>query len=668
MQPEVEMANKTRIAVLGGGYGGVHAAKILYKQYRRREDIEICLIDKNPYHTLLTELHEIAGSRTEPESVQISFKKIFGGTRVRVVVDDIKSIDFESNTLKSDHSEYQYDYLVIGAGGAPEFFGIPGVQENSLTCWSLEDALRIRTHVENRFRQAAKEPNLDKRRRLLTFAIAGAGFTGIELAGELLERRDTLCAKYHINPREVRVVVIEAMDTILPSLPEKPRQKAMDYLKKRGAEIMLNAPITGAEEGKILIKGDRDIHADTFIWTAGIHGSEFSSRIELTKGQCARGEETVASAEGIHGMSGCRFDEDERYTVGERGRFLVNDYMQSVDVPNVYLIGDIMWHVKDEKVSPQIVEAALQSGETAAKNIIAEMENKSKHPFQPVYHGNMVSIGGKYGVAHVMGMSLSGFAAMAMKHLVNLHYLFGIAGINAVWEYLQEEFFTIKHNRSIMGGHLSAKIPTYWAVPLRIFLGAKWLLEGTKKIFKEDWLYPGEGGWFNVDPSQIRLPGVQFWDSATAATGAATGDAATAATTAATGAAEGASQWGEALIEALPIYTWFAETVLSFSPTITFWLQTAVVLTQVGIGLALIFGAFTFLSGVASIGLGLMFIASGWGNVELLWYLAASFVMLGGAGKAFGLDHWIMPALKRWWNGTRFARKTYLYIGEPREW
>ncbi|MEX2442391.1 MAG: NAD(P)/FAD-dependent oxidoreductase [Alkalispirochaeta sp.] len=650
------MNDKKRIVILGGGYGGVHAAKKLYKKYKRREDIEITLIDKNPYHTLMTELHEIAGSRTEPEAVQVTFHKIFGGKRVHVAIDEITGVDFDQKKLSSETASYPYDYLVIGAGGAPEFFDIPGVQENSFTLWSLEDAIRIRTHVEDRFREAAKEPNPETRRHILTFTIAGAGFTGIELAGELLERRDVLCPKYHIDEREVRVLIIEAKDSILPIFPEKPKEQALRRIKKMGAEIMLNAMITGAGEGKVVV-GVQEIRTDTFIWTAGIHGGEFSSRVDLTKGHTARGECSVASIEGIHGMAGCSFDEDERYVVGQRGRVLVNDFMQSVDRPDVYLCGDIVWYVEEEHVVPQVVETALQTGEAAAKNIIADIENKEKEPFKSNYHGFMVSVGSKYGVAHVMGTSLSGFMALGIKHLINLHYLFGLAGINAVWEYIHEEFLTIKDRRSMFGGHFAWKIPVYWALPLRVFLGAKWLTEGIKHI-GEGWLNPGDGGIFNPDADSILLPGVELADAASAATEWEGG---------AEAAGEAATAYGEPLIEAIAPYTWFAENILSNVPALAFLLQAGVVAAQVAIGLALIGGLLTFPAAVVSIGFGLMFIASGWGNPELLWYIAASIVMLGGAGRGFGLDHWVMPWLKKWWNQRTIAKKTYLYTGEPRD-
>jgi len=651
------MPDKTKIAVLGGGYGGVEAAKKLHKAFKRDESVEITLIDKNPYHTLMTELHEIAGSRTEPEAVQVSFAKIFSGTSVNVAADEILSIDFDNNKLQSATRTFEYDYLIVGTGGAPEFFGIDGVQEHSFTLWSLEDALRIRTHVEQMFRDAAKEPDPETRKEILTFVIAGGGFTGIELAGELCERRDQLCPKYHIDSAEVSIKVVEMKDSILPIFPDKLKNKASKYLNKIGCELLLNTTISGAEAGKVLIKDGDPIRTDTFIWTAGIQGGEFTARVPLTKGQTSRDECSVASTEGIHGMAGCHFDDEERYVVGQRGRILVNAQMQSVDYRNVYLIGDIIWYLSGEKVVPQIVETALQTGETAATNVIADIKGKEKHKFEPKYHGFMVSIGGKWGVARVLGINLSGFLAMGSKHLINVHYLLGLAGVNAVWEYLQDEFLTMKDKRSFVGDLFAWKVPGYWTVPLRIWLGAKWLTEGIKHV-TQGWLDPGTEGLSEVWTGAIRLPGVSYGDAAAAAT-----DAAAAASQA---GGEAATEYGEPLIEALGIYTWFAETVLSASPLLAFLLQAVVVILQIGIGLALIGGLFTFPAAIVSIGFVLMFIASGWGNPELIWYGFASIVMLGGAGRVLGLDHWVMPWLKKWWQGRRFAKKTYLYTGEPR--
>ena len=343
---------KTRIAILGGGYGGIEAAKVLSKKYKKNDAVEITIIDKNTYHTLMTELHEVAGSRVEPDAVMVSYERIFSGRKVNVVTDFITDIDFEKRTLISDKTEYGYDYLILSTGGAPEFFDIEGVQENSFSLWSLEDAMRIREHFEERFRLAAKEPNPELKKQMLSFVVAGAGFTGIELMGEFAERRDILCEKYHIPISDVTMVIVEALDSILPILEKKLREKVVSYLESKGVEILRNARITGAEEGKVLLADGTEILTDTFIWTCGIHGSEFTSRIDLTKGNTARGECSVASAEGIHGMCGCRFEEDERHVVGIRGRILVNEFMQSPDYDNVYAVGDNLWFVENEKRAP----------------------------------------------------------------------------------------------------------------------------------------------------------------------------------------------------------------------------------------------------------------------------------------------------------------------------
>ncbi|MDC7225165.1 MAG: NAD(P)/FAD-dependent oxidoreductase [Spirochaetales bacterium] len=735
-----------RLVILGGGYAGIEAAKTLYKKYKKNDKVEITLIDKNTYHTLMTELHEVAGSRVEPDSVMVSYQRIFSGTNINLVTDVITGIDFETRKLKSDKAEYDYDYLVLGTGGAPEFFDIEGVQENSFSLWSLEDAMRIREHFEERFRLAANEPDESLKAQMLTFVVAGAGFTGIELIGEFIERRDVLCAKYHIPVKDVRMVVVEALDSVLPIIEEPLRKKAVKYLKKKGAEIILNARITGAAEGKILLADGSEIKTDTFIWTCGIHGSEFTSKINLTKGHTARGECSIASAEGIHGMCGCRFDEDERYVVGKRGRILVNEYMQTDDYENVYAVGDNLWFVEKEKVLPQIVETALQTGETAAENIIAEIEGNDKKAFESNYHGFMVSIGGKYAVSNAGGMKTSGFMAMAMKHLVNLHYLFGVAGINAIWGYLKHEFFDMKDRRTFIGGHLSWKIQGWWAVPLRVWLGLMWVFEGINKI-GEGWFNFSAGsksGWMfssgvlqkGVKPAadaysaasgagetaveaaghadmtavfDSAMPNPQHGSDAVSAasdyaagaaeavveaaadTVSAASDSAAVAVEAAADAVSAASDYaadaaGAAADTAGQVFgkiwdlgnniipyesgfvTWFRETFMDGIAAYIHYpvFQVMIVLVEIGIGLALMGGCFTFIAAGVSIIMCLVFTFSGMFAWDQAWFVFAAFLLLGGAGRSLGLDHWIMPAIKRWWNGTKLARRTHWFVGEPK--
>lgn len=700
------MSNQTRIVVLGGGYAGVEAAKKLNKRYKKRPDVAITLIDRNPYHTLMTELHEIAGSRTEPEAVQINFKRIFAGTKVDVVIDEIEGIDFEKKQLKSDIATYDYDYLVLGTGGHPEFFGIPGIQQHSFTLWSLEDAIRIREHVELMFRAAAKEPHEDKRRKQLTFVVAGAGFTGIELVGELMERADNLCRTYHIDRKDVKIMVVEAQAHILPILSAKPQAKAKAYMEKHGVEILLNAPIIKGEKGKYFLKDGRVIEAETFVWTCGVQGSEFTAKINLTKGRVSNDKCSVASPEGIHGLAACYFEEDEKAIVGERGRILVNEKMQSVDHKDVFLVGDMIWYVHEEKVMPQIVENALQTAETAAHNIAAMIDKGESKAYKPEFHGFMISIGGRYAVASVMNMNLYGFFAMAIKHLINIHYLWGLAGFNACWAYVWEEFIDIKNKRSLIHGHAAAKIPAFFALPARLWLGLVWVMEGANKI--------GEG-WFKFDRSrsswmfsrgvrQAGLPELAAPGAADAAISAATGatgeavaevavTAATGATeavaevavTAATGATGAAEAVAETVVEGAralakywdlekpilswtnPFVTWFRVTFMdNMAAHLHFgFFQVMIVVVEILLGLAIMGGLFTFPAAALSIILCLVFTFSGMFSWSQLWFIFMAIIMMGGAGHAFGLDHYVMPWLKDFWAGRKLAHRTYLYAGEP---
>jgi NADH dehydrogenase len=648
------MADITRIVVLGGGYAGVEAVKILHKSFKRDRSVEITLVDRNPFHTLMTELHEVAGGRVEPESVQISFEKIFGGMRVDRVVDSIRTIDFETKTLVSDHAKYPYDYLVIGAGGEPEFFGIPGIKEFAFTLWSFEDALRLRRHVEDMFRRAAAEPDLKRRSEYLTFVVAGAGFTGIELAGELKDWRPVMCRKHHIRESDVRIVVIEALDTVLPTLPARLQQKATRYLKRKGVEVMLKSPIVGAGQDMVLLKNDKTIAAKTFVWTCGIQGCEFAANLRLVKGKCSNRLCKFATTQGTCGLKECQFGGD-RYVEGKRGRLVVNERMQTPDYPEVYVVGDVGWYLEGKKVLPQIVETAVQTGATAAHNIIADIRDTQPRSHHSNYHGNMVSIGAKWGVAYVgMGrlmIPLSGIFAMAAKHAINVLHLFGVAGVNQVWEYLKHEFLDVKHHRSALGGHFAGKTRGYWVAILRVFLGVMWLIEGITKIVN-GWLKPG-----NIFIIPV--------DGATAATGEEAAEATAAASAAVADAGNAAAQavtQVPLLLHPLGIYTWLVDNLVSKAP---FFFQAAIVLAEVAIGLALVGGLFTAVAAVVSIGLSLMFIIGAMAGREVLWYIAAAIVMIGGAGRAFGLDHWVMPWLQRQWNRTRFARRTYLYVDEP---
>lgn len=689
--------DKKQIVVLGGGYAGVHAAKTLHKAFKKHQDkVEITLIDKNRHHILMTELHEVAGNRVEEDSVKISFDRIFSGKIVNVVQDTIVDIDFKSQTLKGNRSTYAYDQLIIGTGATTADFNIPGVKEHAFYLWSLEDALRIRAHIEHIVKDASREADPDKRKQMLTFVVAGGGFTGIELVGELIEWLPILCKENGIDfKKEGRLVSAEALGSILNMLPEKPRAKAVKYLEKKGVEIKLNSLITQVDAEGFTIKSGEVIKTKTLVWTCGVRGTEFCEKLPLTDGKI--------------------------------GRKLVNEYMQSPDYQNVYLVGDGMWFLENNRAVPQIVEAAEQTAKTAADGVIytimSELGLKAEHPkpFKSNFHGFMVSIGGKYAVSHTAGMSLDGFFAMALKHMVNIYYQAGVCGVNGAWAYLKHEILEIKHNRSLIGGLAANKVPSYWTTFLRMYLGVMWFLEGVGKI-KEGWLTDTTGSkvywgapagsvsdaWASA--SQSVADSVASASQAVADTVASVSQTATQAVASvsqsavqavasasqpAVEAVTSATQWvvdtaasasqsvvdtvasvsqaiastgavkqfaPPLLSQPLAIFTWVNDTFVAQAPYI---FQLMIVLAEVGIGLALFAGLFTFPAAIVSLGLSVMFLIGALAGKEILWYMAVSIVMLGGAGKAFGLDYWVMPYLKKLWNKTPLAKKTYFYLDEP---
>ncbi len=669
------MSDSKKILIVGGGYGGVWAGKILEKHFRKMPNVEITLVDMKSFHTLMTELHEVAGWRTEPESVQVSFRKIFGAKRINIVQDKITNIDFEGKKATGTVGSYAFDYIVVGVGAEPEFFGIPGVQENSFTMWSFEDAMKVRNHVEHVFYAASKELDPEKRKRLLTFVVAGAGFTGIEMIGELLEYRDVMCKKYYMDPKDVRVINIEALPSILPILEEPLRAKAEQYLAKKGCEVLLGRAIVGAEPGKVLLKDGTIVETETFIWTCGVKGSSFAGSLALP--------------------------------MGKRNRIECDDGMRSTQYPYVYVVGDNAGLMLNGKPMAQIVESAHFSAEAAANNIIADIEGGERHSFKPNYHGFMVSIGGRYGVANAGGIKSSGFLAMFMKHFINMFYLFNIAGINQVWEYFKHEFLDMKNRRTFVGGFITHNVRSYWLVLLRMWLGLMWFFEGVNKI-GEGWLNFAKGSsssWmFSKGVVQAGVKAAtdataaasEAWD-ATATTVAAAGSAASAAwdataTTVAEATSAASAAWdataaagsaaGEAVEKSFKVVwdlakpiiapdsglvTWFRQTfmdgIFAYLPFSLF--QIMIVFMELGIGLALFGGTFTWIAAVASIGMCVIFTMSGMFAWNQLWFVFAAIAMLGGAGRAFGLDTWIVPFFKKWWNGTKFARKWHFYADDP---
>ncbi|EMF0508852.1 NAD(P)/FAD-dependent oxidoreductase [Enterococcus hirae] len=639
---------KQNIVVVGAGYAGVSATKYLAKKLKK-EDVTITLIDRHSYHTMMTELHEVAGGRVEPEAIQYDLQHLFARQKnVQLVTDTVTGIDKEQKVVKTKLGTYPFDQLILGMGGEPNDFGTPGVKENGFTLWSFEDSVKIREHIERTVAKAALEPNDALRKAMLTFVVCGSGFTGIEMIGELIDWKNRLAKDYKLDPSEITLMVVEAMPTILNMLDRNDAAKAERYLKKHKVELLLNAPIVEVTKDHIKLKDGRQIPTHTLIWTAGVKGTSDAADFGL---ESARGQRLVA-----------------------------NEYMQAkgYEDKNIYIIGDLVFYEEFPGTpTPQIVQAAEQTGHTAAANIVAAIKGGEKHKFKGNYQGFMVSIGAKWGVANLFDkIHLSGFLAIVMKHIVNLKYFFDIRSGYYMFQYMMHEFFHIKDDRNVTRGHSSRYGNVLWSVPLRVFYGLVWFIEAFKKIVGDGQVLKpgtwfGEGSWFTGNSV---FPWTWEYNVTDVASGAsAAGDATTAATGAATsGAGEAATQathfglsyaYGEqpmAVIEKSP--DWFTKMMQVIMPNndVAMFFQKFMVFFEIALALALIAGLFTWLCSATTIVLVITFCLSGmfyWVNI---WFIFVAFALMNGSGRAIGLDRWVIPWLQKtlgnWWYGRPKSR------------
>ena len=628
------MATKN-IVVVGAGYSGVSATKFLAKKLKRDNDVQITLIDRHSYHTMMTELHEVAGGRVEPEAIQYDLQRLFARQKnVQLVTDTVTGIDKENKIVTTKLGSYAFDYLILGMGGEPNDFGTPGVKEHGFTLWSFEDSVRIREHILTTVAKAAIEPDAAVRRAMLTFVVCGSGFTGIEMIGELVDWKARLAKEYKLDPSEFSLKVVEAMPTILNMLGRNDAAKAERYLKEQNVELVLNAPIIEVAADHIKLKDGSMVPTHTLIWTAGVKGTTDAADFGL---EAARGNRLVA-----------------------------NEYMEAkgYEENNIYIIGDLVFYEEFPNTpTPQIVQAAEQTGHTAAANIVADIKGGEKHPFKGNYQGFMVSIGAKWGVANLFNkIHLSGFLAIIMKHIVNLKYFFDIRSGYYMFQYMMHEFFHIKDDRNVTRGHSSRYGNVLWSVPLRVFYGLVWFIEAAKKIVGEgSWLKPGtwfgEGSWFTGNSV---FPWT--WDYVDAAS------AASDATSAASGAGEtveAAAKFGlsyaygetpMAVLDSAP--EWFSNIMKIMMPNmeVAMFFQKMMVFVEIGIALALMAGLFTWLMSATTIALVVTFCLSGmffWVNI---WFIPVAFALMNGSGRAVGLDRWVIPWLQKtlgkWWYGT----------------
>ncbi|MDR1567595.1 MAG: NAD(P)/FAD-dependent oxidoreductase [Streptococcaceae bacterium] len=648
--------SKEKIIVIGAGFAGLSATRYLSKKLK---DAEITLIDKHSYHTMMTQLHEVAAGRVDAANAQYDLQRLLGHRKnVSIVTDKVTNIDKENKLVSTELGSYPYDYLIVSIGGEPNDFGIPGVKENSFSLWSYEDAIKIKRHLDITVEKAARETDPDKRKALLTFLVAGSGFTGIEMVGELIDWKAVAAKEYKLDPDEFTIGVVEMMPTILNMLPRADADKALRYLEKKNVQILTNHEISSVASDYVEIKNQAPIASHTLIWTTGVQGN------------------TEAKSYGLQ--------ETER-----ANRLVANQYMEAIGFEDkgIYVAGDVSAYTETDtnRPTPQIVQAAEATGHTAAANIVAKIKGEKKQPYHANYSGFMVSIGSKWGVAHVMNfLHLSGFLAMIMKHFIYIIYTLQIRSGYYFFQYFKNEFFHTKNERNIGRGHLSRLGNVLWSVPLRVFYGSVWLVEASHKIVGNgSYLNPstwfGKGSWFT---NEVKFP-FEWLHTAAVTTGAseAAGKAAevtTGASSAAGSATEAAGKTAEfglsyaygvepmAVFDKMPK---FLEPIMKFmipNKEVALFMQKFMSIVEILIALALIAGLFTFIASAVTAALTVMFCLSGmfyWVNI---WFIFVAIALMNGSGRALGLDKWVQPWIQKHLGRRWYGKVRAIYTGRSK--
>lgn len=637
------MSTTKKIVILGAGYGGILTAKKLIRKFKKNDSVSITMIDKNSYHTMLTELHEVAAGRVPEEAIRINLEKVFAGRRIEVILDEISSIDFDNQVLTGQVSEYTYDYLVLGTGSKPTFYNCHGARDNALTLWSYEDAIRIKNHILKIMGDASIEKDPVKRKNLLTFMVIGCGFTGIEMAGELAEWKERLCKTFTIDPKEVKIYLVDMVPKVLPMFKDSLISKTEKRLKKLDIEVLTSSNITEVKKDFVTIEGKGAIETHTVIWAAGVEGSTIAASLDLEK--------------------------------TGRNRVQTDAYLRAKGRENVFVVGDNIFFIPEGETRPvpQMVENAEHSAALVGKNLVATINKTELSPYKPSFHGAMVCIGGRYGVAQVGTKAkefvFSGFIAMFIKHFINLIYFFQVAGFNKIWAYLMHEIFHVEDNRSFVGGFFAKRSPNFWLVPLRVFLGLKWLLEGLDKLPR---IINDPNAIFLIPMSQkmidansaaseaySEIPALPLPDFMLSFIDTLMNVFTNKGVDSATLTALPVPGFVTSMMDTMMnLFFYKADGSFTFLATI---FQTGMVCAEIIVGLCLIAGLFTALISMLSVVMGLMIWSSGMAPIEMLWYMAGGVATIGGSGSTFGLDYFVLPFLKKRWKKIKFVKKWYLF-------
>lgn len=454
------------IVVVGAGFAGILATKKLAKRFKSNSDVTITLIDRHSYFTYLTQLHEVATERVQPDAIQYDLQHLFHHAKnVKLVTDTVTQVDKDNKTVIGENGNYPFDSLLISMGGEPNDFGTPGVKENGYTLWSMEDSIHLRDHINDVIRRGAVERDPQKRQAMLTLVVCGSGFTGAETVGELIDYRKVLAKQNRLDPNEIKVILVEAAPTIINMLDRTNASHAEAYFKKNNVEIRTSSMITQVNEGSVEIKEQEPILTETLIWTAGVKTNH------------------TADEFGIE--------------AGRGGRLVTNKYLQAkgFEDKSIYVAGDDANATEEgaERAVPQTAQEAENEAIVTSHNITEDINGSKNYTvFTDKNMGFTVSFGAHYGIAQVFGgKRIRGWIATIMKHFTNYMYFSRIRSGYGMWKYTMDEFFRVDNNRTVLGANTARNSNVLWSLPLRLFFGLALFIDGMSNM-------GGTAGWMST--------------------------------------------------------------------------------------------------------------------------------------------------------------------------
>ena len=385
-----------RILILGGGFGGVEAARRLERLLRRRDDVEVTLVSRDNFFLFTPMLHEVAASDVDITHIVSPLRALLH--RTRIVVGEVQAIDMERRLVRIVHGDrthshdLPYDQLLITLGSTTNFYGLPGLEEKAVTMKTLGDAIHLRNRVIDALEQASTECGSGEESPL-TVLVAGGGFAGVETIAAVNDfMREALAFYPRLRQSELRLVLVHAGPYILPELGEDLGIYAAHKLTDRGVEIRTGVRVTAVDAENVTLSDGARIATRLLVWTAGTSPHPLLHELPCTL---------------------------------DRGRVVVDATLAVPGWKGVWALGDcaVVPDPRTGKPHPPTAQHALREARTAAANICAAIDGRPAVPFAFRTVGQLAAIGRRTGVARVFGIRFSGFVAWWLWRTVYLSKL-----------------------------------------------------------------------------------------------------------------------------------------------------------------------------------------------------------------------------------------------------